>query len=213
MHRILARIGTAMLGMMLAVTAEGSPLPITINTSSVAGTQAVLAFDFIDGGTPGNTLTISGFTTDGVLGVGTSQGDVTGALPGTLVFGDSSFFNEYLQAIVLGNTLGFTVDSSGNSADPAGTPDAFALYFLDAGETASLFATSDPFGTNALIAYSVGASNPLEVFASDAVSVRVGSLAVAEPSTHALLATALMAAIALARRRSGYLPAKTLEAA
>ena len=41
---------------------------VTVDTSTLAGTSAQIAFDFIDGGPPSNTVTISGFTTDGTLG-------------------------------------------------------------------------------------------------------------------------------------------------
>ncbi|MEP7162824.1 MAG: NF038129 family PEP-CTERM protein [Candidatus Moraniibacteriota bacterium] len=169
--------------------AQADPIPIILNTSSLAGTNAVLAFDLIDGGTPGNTVTISGFSSNGTLGSFSVTGDVTGSLPGTVTFSDSQFFNEYLQNILLGSTLSFTFDATGNPADPLSFPDAFSLFLLDPATGLPLYATSDPTGANALFLYNIGGQNPLSIYSSN---VTQGPNQVPEPSTAWLIGIALL---------------------
>jgi MYXO-CTERM domain-containing protein len=183
----------------LGSLAQAMPLTFTIDTSALAGTSAQLAFDLIDGGSPANTILVSGFSTDGVLGASSASGDTSGALPGALMLGDGSFFNEYLQSIVLGTTLAFTLSSSDFPPDAASSPDAFAFFFLDAAG-APLFATADPTGADALIGHDFGASR-YQVHAAAPVSVVVDGLLVPEPGSWLLALTGLLAALAVRQRR------------
>ena len=62
-----------------------------------------MALDFIDGdATPNNTVILTNFLTDGIVGLASTIGDVSGALPGRVILGDAEFFNEFLQPITLG---------------------------------------------------------------------------------------------------------------
>src|SRR5437763_15415084 len=131
---------------VIAIQAQALPIQITIDTSLLAGVSTDLAFDLTNGGLPANTVTISGFASNGTLGAASSSGDVTGALPGVVTIGDTGFFNEYLQNITLGSSLTFSFDTTGNPAAPGSFPDGFALFFLDPITGLPLFATSDVTG-------------------------------------------------------------------
>ena len=98
----LARVAV-LAGFLSATPAYASLILVTVDTSALAGTQADLAFDLIDGGPPPNTVTLSEFTTGGTLGASSSTGDVTGAFPGVVTLADTSFFSEYLQNETLVN--------------------------------------------------------------------------------------------------------------
>lgn len=169
--------------------ARAGPIPVTINTSLLAGTGAILAFDFVDGGPPGNTVAILNFNTDGTLGLVSTIGDVSGTLPGQVTLGDASFFNEYAQAIVLVNFISFIFDATANIPDSGSFPDAFSLFLLDPLTGLSLVTTSDPTGANALFLYSIGEPNPLALYASSQVTVSVQT--VPEPGGLVLVLTAL----------------------
>jgi len=132
--------------------ASATPIMIQIDTTAIAGTSARLAFDFLDGGLPSNSVTVTGFVTNGTLGFSSAAGGVTGALPGTVVLTDSSFFNELLTGITLGTRLSFTFNATANAGV---TPDEFSVFLLNTAGTASLFPTNDPTGADALLAFEI----------------------------------------------------------
>ncbi len=173
----------------LPTTSYAAPTHVTVDTSALSGTTGSLAFDFLDGGTPANTVTLSDFTSDGTLGTSTPTGDVSGALPGTVTLGDSEFFNEYLQGFTFGGSLSFTFDTTGSPADPTSFPDAFSFFLLDSSGM-PVPTTSDPTGANALLLYNVGETDPLSIY-SDTVRLGGGSNAVPEPNTLILIVTSL----------------------
>jgi hypothetical protein len=131
---------------------------VTVDTSSISGISAQLAFDFIAGGSPANSVTLSGFSTNGILGAAVSTGGVSGTLPGTVKLTDSSFFNEYLTGITLGNNISFLVDATTNAPGPNSLPDAFSFSLLNPSTGLPLFATSDPTGANTLTVLSLDGS-------------------------------------------------------
>ena len=151
---------------------------ITVDTHLLAGTDASIAFDFIDGGLPSNSYVVSGFSTDGALSIGSASGYVVGQLPGTISFGDTSFFNEYMQGIVLGNTFSFTVSTSDLPPDAGFSPDAFSLFLLGT-DNLSLVGTSDPTGANALLLHNLGDGSAPPAYLSDLVVVTVATSMVA----------------------------------
>ena len=96
---------------------HAAPITITIDTTGLSGGGDVI-FDFLDGTTPpSNSVFIYDFSTDGTLGVNNTTGDVSGSLPGTLAspltLADTTFFNEYQQAITFGTFIRFTFDTTG----------------------------------------------------------------------------------------------------
>lgn len=180
--------------------AHADPITLTIDTPLLSGMGAIFAFDLIDGGPPMNSVTITGFASNGSLGSISTMGDVTGTLSGVLTIGDSSFFNEYAQGIVLGSIISFTFEATNNVADPESFPDAFSFFLLDPGTGLSLVTTSDLTGANALFLYSIGVPNPLEVYESSEVRVVVVK-AVPEPGGLSLVVGGLLALAAMRRAR------------
>lgn len=136
---------------------------VTINTSSLTGTGATLAFDFVaGGGTQNNNLTFSDFSTDGTLGVaGPNSGSVTGSLPGNVTLstvGGTSFFNDNLQGLGLGSIISFQLDATTSAPVGSELPDTFSFFILDSTATYSLVTTSDPTASNALFALQIDGS-------------------------------------------------------
>jgi len=173
---------------------------VSVDTSGLAGTSAQLAFDFIDGGSPSNTITISGFSTDGTLGGVVPSGDVTGSLTGTVVLSDSSFFNEYLTDITLGSSFSFVFSATANGPDASSIPDAFSVFLLDPGTGLALFGTADPTGADSLVTFNIDGSptGTLSVY-SGSVTAGLPASGVPEPSMIWMLAIGLVALLGRAR--------------
>ena len=157
---VLAFIPTASLGDSVEV--------VDVNTSPLSGASAQLGFDFIDGGSPSNTITLSDFSTDGTLGGVFPTGGVSGTLPGTVTLTDSFFFNEYLTNITLGNSFSFILDATTSGPDLGSLPDAFSLFLLNPVTGLPLFATTDPTGSDSLLTLNIDGSTlgTLDVFSA-----------------------------------------------
>jgi len=105
---------------------------VTIDTSSVNGTSGFLDFQF----NPGNntsqpaTAQILNFTTDGTLsGVPSITGNVSGTLPGTVTFANSTALNEFFQGFNYGTRVSFLLVLSGPAIDaPNGTSTAGSTF-------------------------------------------------------------------------------------
>jgi hypothetical protein len=146
--RILFVVALASLLVALPSSA-GVILDVTLNTTPLNTTSGYFAFDFL-GGAPvqNNTVTITLFSTNSILGSLTPAGAATGTIsPGPGTLSDTQFFNEFLQTSTFGTTASFTLDlttvfTSGN------TPDEFAFYLLNSSQFP--YATSDPSGSDAL---------------------------------------------------------------
>ncbi len=194
-HRLLSLC----LGALLASAGAfaDSLYSVNVDTSSLLGTFAQLAFDLIYGSGPSNTVTISGFSSDGILGSVFPTGLVSGALPATVTLADSSssFFNEYLTDLTLGTTFSFTLDSTTNGPDSTSIPDALSVFLLDPSSGLPLFATSDPTGADSLFTLNIDGTpeGDLGVYTAT-VSATPGSggpNAAPEPRTSILLAGGL----------------------
>jgi len=177
---------------------------VSINTTPIAGVSGFLAFDFL-GGSPlhGNTATIVGFATTGVLGSSSSAGNVTGSLTSPpLVLTTSVFFNEFLQGTTFGSGL-TTFDLTLSSNFLAGsTPDSFSFFLLNS--TFTPFTTSDPSGANALFIIDITGAITPTVYTSSFATVTVtpaGAAPVPEPVTVLLLGSGLGGLAALHRRK------------
>ena len=165
-HLARAALIAAFLG---ATPVLASSILVTVDTSALAGTTTDLAFDLVDGGSPANTVTVSKFTTDGVLGVSSSKGSVTGTFPGSVTLSDASFFSEYLQTETLGKSLSFVIDTTGLAPAGASLPDGFSFFFLDHTSGKPLFTTSHPTGANALLLLNIGTEPLPDIYSSDKV--------------------------------------------
>lgn len=178
---------------------------ITVDTSGLSGSAAQIALDFIGGPSPANTVTISNFFTDGLLGVQTPTGGATGSLPGTVTLNDgSSFFNEQLAAITLGNYFSFQVDTTNLGPTTASFPDEFSLFLYD-GSFNSLITTSDPTGANAIVTIDLtgGTTTSNTIYTSAATLGSPAPAAVPEPASIVLFGTFAAMILIVQRRRAG----------
>ena len=137
----------------LAVPAEaGVVYSVSVDTSLLtSGTTGNLNFQFNPGGgSQEASASLSNFTTDGTLtGVPTLTGDVSGTLPGTVTFGNSTAFNDYFHGFTFGSSFSFLLTLYGPAIDaPNGTATSGTTFgvamFDDLGTTPLL--TTDPFG-------------------------------------------------------------------
>lgn len=135
------------------------PVLIGIDTRSVEGFTGgfSLALDFIDADPASNTATITGFSTDGSLGLVFNIGDVSGDLSDTVILGDADFFNELRAEITFGTYLFFFIEVS-DGVTAGFLPDSFSFFLLDP-TLLPMFPTSDPTGADALLAIDVDGSS------------------------------------------------------
>jgi hypothetical protein len=184
------------LTLFLPICAVAAPLMVTVNTEALSGMEGLLAFDLIDGGPSTSDVTISGFISNGNLGTTTASGAVTGQLPGIVKFSDTEFFNELTQQIAFGTSLSFIFDTATRAPATGSFPDSFALFILDPLTGRSLFPSSDPSGSDALLLWSSDLPNAMTLY--DAAGVQISVAAVPEPGTISLL---LMGGMLLVMRR------------
>jgi len=215
---LLRRLGRLCIGvaaLAFASLSAANSITITINTPTssmgLGGRDAILAFDLIDGGTlSSNTVTLSGFSTDGFLGSAylthdpfKSTFDSAPDLLSGVTFSDTDFFTESGQAIQLGSTLAVTIDLTEN-LDSA--PDQLTVFLLDPMTFLPLVLTEDDdpvMGANALLRYSLGEPNQPVLFAvkddsETTITMEVGNIP--EPATLLLLAAAMLGAAAFTTR-------------
>lgn len=202
----------ALAGLAALLTAgvcQATPYHVSIDTSSVGGVSVGLAFDFIDGGTPSNTVSISNFSTDGTLGAASTVGGVTGSLPSGFTLDDSDFFNEYFQSVSSATTLSFDFDPTANAPDAGSLPDTFSFFLIDDLTGLPLFDTTDPTGAGALFAFEIDGNGLLSVYNAAGTNVAVtwsvaaveNNNPVPEPSTLLLLGSGWLGAAFLRRRQ------------
>ena len=190
----LFRIWVVALG-FVSVGAMASVFNVTVDTGFLNGSPSVLGFDFIDGGSPSNSVTLSSLTANGTIDATSITGDVTGT--GPWMFADSSLFNELLVAFnPTGSSLTFSFSTSDNAADPGSSPDAFSFFVLATDLITPLITTNDPTGANALFLFSLGqGAAGLAVYSPEQAGFSIEVAApqsIPEPSTIALLAAALL---------------------
>ena len=126
-------MGVAIAQAICTGMAGAAPVEVAIDLPvALAGKSAKLSFLLLDGdGAINNTVTVTGFMTNGTLGAGTPTGGASGDLGGTLTLTDQDFFNEWLQALTVGTALKFNLDFTTEFAiGPA--PDSFGLALLGA---------------------------------------------------------------------------------
>jgi hypothetical protein len=179
----------------------------------------MLAFDYFDGGSPDNMVTLNALTLSADWIDGTPVDDPPGsvcgldlACPPPWTFTDgggacSPFFCELqVPFSAMGTTLLFSFTTTDNPPDPGSSPDSFSFFMLDSNGF-PLFPTSDTTGADALFLFSIGGAGDcglsLCVYSPDP-AIEGFSLSVTpvtpapEPGTLALLAAGF---VALLRRR------------
>jgi hypothetical protein len=172
---------------LLFISNQANATSINISTTSLIGQTGEVAFDFIGGGAPNNSFTLTNFDfgTGSSVASTTQTGGVSGNISSNIFFNDSSFFNELLVNLTFGNNITFDITNATNLApDSSSFPDAFSVFLLDsAGQ--SLLSTSDPTGADSIIRWDSGNSPATNIF-SQSVTVQESN-AVPEPNIIYLL--------------------------
>lgn len=120
---------------LFASIASAQSYLITVDTSELAGTEGYVNFQFnpADLTAPAAEASILqwlGSTT--LLDAPLVEGNVAGALPGTVTINNGTAFNDYFQASQFGTAFSFIVQFSGNvTPGSLGTSFALALYAAD----------------------------------------------------------------------------------
>jgi hypothetical protein len=181
---------------------------VSIDSAGFSGSSATLAFDFVDGGPPSNTVNLSALTSDGTQGATSTTGGVTGTGPWT--FSDASFFNELLVSFgPLGTSISFSFSTTDNPPAGGSSPDEFSFFVLDSLAQSALITTNAPDGLDELFAFDItglGAGG-LTVYTPDqsGFSIRVSApTGIPEPGSLALLAAGFVAFFV--RKRFGSSP-------
>lgn len=174
---------------------------VSLNTSALMGTSGFLDLQFNPGtipGTPGAEAAISLFSGDAVLqnpGQANGTGNVTGALPGELVFHNGTQFNSFFQEVMFGTTISFHADFSGAFLTAlSGAHTAFSVSVYDADGITPLL-TTDPSGALTIFDLAPGGEIIPMIFNPSVVTVA----AVPLPAAAVLFPTGL-SLFAVARR-------------
>lgn len=170
--------------------ADAITYSVTVNTSSIAGTNGSLDFQFNPGlsNSQAASVQILGFS-GGTLGASTITGDVTGTLPGTVTINNDQFFNDYFTAFTFGNTLSFDVSLAGpaltapDGTSSSGSAFAFSM-FSDAAGTIPVL-TNDPNGFAVTVGVDLDGSTTVTAPSTEA------SVSAPEPSAMLLLTLGL----------------------
>lgn len=133
MLQIITLAGFAVVLAAVSTRADGGTVNVSLNTSSLSGTQT-LVFGITDGdGVADNSVALSDFN----FGGGSAEGSpsyigsgVSGDLGSAVGMDDSGFSALFEQQINVGSSLSFVLATTDNFA--GGTPDAFAMYVCDA---------------------------------------------------------------------------------
>jgi hypothetical protein len=181
---------------------------IAVNTSSISGTAGSLDLNFNPGPlvSQAASLQVLNFMSNGVPAGACpcSTGDVSGQLPGTLMFDNGTVFNDYFDGFTFGSSLSFQLRFYGpalNAPDGVSTSgSAFAFsMFSDTGGTIPALTTDTTDGFAFLVNLNLDGTTTLTNFSTQ-VDAGAAS-AVPEPATWALLLISTVAIIALSRRR------------
>ena len=195
---LLLAAGLAVSLLFSAGGVHATAFVVTIDSTSLSGSTAVLAFDFIDGGPPHNTVNLSTLISNGTQGSTSTIGNVTGTGPWTFSDAGNSFFNELLVTFSqMGSALSFSFTTTDNAPDLGSFSDAFSFFILGIDLITPLITTDDPTGANALFLYSIGQGvQALNVYAPEQTgfSIRVvPSQSAPEPGSLALLVVGVVA--------------------
>lgn len=174
---------------------------VNLDTSGFAGSTGFIDLYFSrDGFAPTSTVTLSNFV--GAFGAEIDRvGDITGAIPGSVVFGSTEGVNDLFQAVSFGGALGFDVEFGGDFAlTTSDITSLFGVALLTQDQDAYIGADTD------LVQFSLvpmggpnAAGASFQTFGSIATVSAVS--AVPEPSDLLLMTTGLGLIGFMARRR------------
>lgn len=202
-YRLLAGSGLAAMLLLGSGGAQASVFDVTIDSTPLSGSPAVLVFDFIDGGPPDNMVTLSALTSNGARGSVSTSGNVTGTGPWTFSTVGGSFLNELqVPYTPMGTSISFSYTTTDNPPDPGSSPDGFSFFIFDTDLATPLITTNDPTGADTIFLYSIGqGAQSLSVYTPDQTGFSIQVIpvqSVPEPGSLALLVAGV---VALSARR------------
>ena len=196
----------SIVAMSIMGTAVVEAAPIQVTLSGLGFSSGRIAFDFIDGGEPSNSIKI----TDSTVMSSPSDfrsGGVEGSLDSALILRDTAFFTEF-STLYSGDVVSFSFEATNFGPNPGSLPDSFSVLLLTTDlPLTSLLSTSDPTGANVLLQFSIdGTPNgQLSIYrdiSSGHPPVQISIGAVPEPSTSLLLALGAMVGLRLSMRNT-----------
>ena len=121
----------AALGWTLALPAQAVTWQVDIDTATLAGTRGYLDLQLNPGASDAQSVQahISNFSTDAALGMGKADGAASGSLSGVLILDNRDALNAWLQELVFGSHIAFTLDIDG--VLDAGSGSSFASLIWD----------------------------------------------------------------------------------
>lgn len=186
-------------GSAFATSSPYEDYNVTIDTSSLNGTNGYLYLQYNPSSAVNSTARVYGFSTDGTLGaqsVNVVNGSaVTGTLPGNVVFANTNNangINDYNHAELFGNSINFNLLFASNSFGlPVGGSSTFSLGLYQ-----------DEFGASPLLG---GTLFTVDLLNNGTTSYQVFSNAnvstVPEPGTIVLLGAGLLGLCIYNKRR------------
>lgn len=195
---LLVAAGLAVSLLFPAGAAHATTFDVTVDSTSLKGSTAVLAFDFINGGPPDNTVNLSTVISNGTQGSTSIAGNVTGTAPWTFSDSGNSLFNELLVTFdPMGSALSFSFTTTDNAPPLGPFPDAFSFFVLDPLDLLPLITTNAPGGSGALFEFDITGQGigGLSVFTPNEAdfSMQVTPQGVPEPGSFALLCAGVVA--------------------
>jgi hypothetical protein len=194
----------SILGMLLLSGSvhAASIFHVTVNTASLISSSSApfsLDFQFNNGTVLGNNAAVvSNFSYFGGAATGspTLSGGATGTIASSVVFNNSSAFQELFQTFTPGSTLGFDVSLTTNVE--GGTPDAFVFAILDK----NLFNIPTTGLGDSLLLVNLNSATPTRQTFSGTGAFAGVTVATPEPASLLLLLAALPLIAFVALRKS-----------
>ena len=207
MNRTYAiRFCAALIGVMFLGIGSAQAAPVHVALTGLGFSAGRIAFDFIDGGAPNNSVSITKSSLVGSL-ADFRSGGVEGSLDSTLILRDSAFFTEY-STLYFADVITFTFETSNLGPSSGALPDSFSVFLLTPDlPLTSLIRTTDPTGADALLQFSIdgtadGQLNVYRDLSPGLVQVQVVVGAVPEPSPFMLLTLGALAGLSFNRQKA-----------
>lgn len=200
------RCCAVLIGVTLLGIAAANAAPVRVTLSGLGFSAGRIAFDFIDGGAPNNSVSI---TESSLVGgpMDFRSGGVDGSLDSTLVLSDSAFFTEF-STLYSADVITFTFDPTDLGPSAGSLPDSFSVFLLTPDlPLTSLISTTDPTGADALLQFSIdgtadGQLNIYRDLSPSRVQIQVDMSVVPEPAPFLLLALGALIGLSFRRHKT-----------
>ena len=149
MDKLLYKFFSLLIFLLSTSTALAGTMQVNISGIS---SDAQLYLDFIDGGQPANSLTLSSFSSDGAMTLKELNGSATATANGYEI-SDNSFLNGVALSLKNVTSLSFLISFTNNGPAIDNFLDSIGVYLYGDEYFNPLVPTDDPLGTNALFSW------------------------------------------------------------